>query len=125
MRTIKENNKTMEQGDEIMQEKITQETADNMLKALQEFNESADFFRSAFDARMKVYMDECLRAAAMKFVEYMYKYADSTFLTRWYWLRKARKCNEALKGIIQLNEVSKNINSHVRSEDKRAKGEGA
>lgn len=83
---------------------ITQETADNMLKALQEFNESAEDFCAAFDTSMKIYMTECQRAAAMKFVEYMHKYADGTFLTRWYWLRKARKCNEALKGIIQLNE---------------------
>ena len=83
---------------------ITQETADDMLKVLQEFNESAEAFRSAFEARMEVYMTECQRAAAMKFVEYMHKYANSTFLTRWYWLRKARKCSDALKGIIQLNE---------------------
>lgn len=83
---------------------ITQETADDMLKAFQEFNESEEGFRAAFDARMEVYMDRCQQAAAMKFVDYMHKYADSTFLTRWYWLRKARKCNEALKEIIQLNE---------------------
>lgn len=83
---------------------ITQETADNMLKAFQEFNESLEDFRSAFEASMDVYITECQHAAAMKFVEYMHKYADGTFLTRWYWLRKARKCNEALKGIIQLNE---------------------
>lgn len=83
---------------------ITQETADDMLKALKEFNESAEAFRSAFDARLEVYMDKCQQAVAMKFVEYMHKCADATFLTRWYWLRKARKCNEALKGIIQLNE---------------------
>ena len=83
---------------------ITQETADDMLKVLQEFNESAEAFRSVFEARMEVYMEKCLQATAMKFVEYMHKYADGTFLTRWYWLRKARKCNDALKGIIQLNE---------------------
>jgi hypothetical protein len=83
---------------------ITQETADDMLKVLQEFNESAEAFRSAFEARMEVYMTECQHASAMKFVEYMHKYANGTFLTRWYWLRKARKCNDALKGIIQLNE---------------------
>lgn len=83
---------------------ITQETADDMQKAFQEFNESAEAFCAAFDATMEVYMKRCLQAAAMKFVEYMHKYADGTFLTRWYWLRKARKCNDALKGIIQLNE---------------------
>lgn len=83
---------------------VTQKTADDMLKALQEFCESEEAFRAVFDAKMEVYMNERQRSAAMKFVEYMHKYADSTFLTRWYWLRKARKCNEALKGIIQLNE---------------------
>ena len=83
---------------------ITQETADDMLKVLQEFNKSVEAFHSTFDARMEVYMTECQRASAMKFVEYMHKYANGTFLTRWYWLHKARKCNEALKGIIQLNK---------------------
>lgn len=83
---------------------ITHETADKMLKVLQEFNESVDAFHSAFETSMDVYMTECQRASAMKFVEYMHKYACGTFLTRWYWLRKARKCNKALKGIIQLNE---------------------
>lgn len=83
---------------------ITQETADDLLKAFQEFIESEEAFHSAFDARMEVYMDRCQQAAAMKFVGYMHKYASGTFLTRWYWLRKARKCNDALKGIIQLNE---------------------
>ena len=83
---------------------ITQDIADDMLKAFQEFNEAAEAYRSAFDATMEVYMDMCQQAAAMKFVEYMHKYANGTFLTRWYWLRKARKCNDALKGIIQLNE---------------------
>ena len=83
---------------------ITQNIADDMLKAFQEFNEAAEAFRSEFDATMEVYMDMCQQAAAMKFVEYMHKYANGTFLTRWYWLRKARKCNDALKEIIQLNE---------------------
>ena len=83
---------------------ITQEAADDMLKVLQDFNASAEVFRAAFDSTMEVYMNECQQAAAVKFVEYMHKYANGTFLTRWYWLRKARKCNEALKEIIQLNE---------------------
>ena len=47
---------------------ITQETAHAMLKVFQEFNESAEAFRSAFDARMEVYMDRCQQAAAVKFV---------------------------------------------------------
>lgn len=83
---------------------ITQETADNMLKAFQEFNEASEAFRASFEATMEVYTEKCLQAAAMKFIDYMHKYANGTFLTRWYWLRKARKCNESLKGIIQLNE---------------------
>ena len=83
---------------------ITQETADDMLKAFREFSETAEDFCAAFDATMEVCMNECQKAAAMKFVEYMHKYANGTFITRWYWLRKARKCNDALKGIIQLNE---------------------
>ena len=83
---------------------ITQETADDMLRVFQEFNESAEAFRASFETSMEAYMETCQQAAAMKFVDYMHKYANGTFLTRWYWLRKARECNEALKGIIQFNE---------------------
>ena len=45
---------------------ITQETADDMLNALQEFNEASESFRATFEARMEVYMTECQRASAMK-----------------------------------------------------------
>ena len=89
--------------------RITEETANALADAFAEFLESAEDFRSAFEARMGVYMTECQRAAASKFLGYMHKYANSTFLTRWYWLRKARKCNDALKDIIQLNEDYFNI----------------
>ena len=85
-------------------ERMTQKTADELTKAFEEFNEAAEDFRASFETSMEVYMNECQRAAAMKFVDYMHKYMCGTFLTRWYWLRKARKCNDALKGIIQLNE---------------------
>lgn len=65
-------------------ERMTQETADGLIEAFKEFTETAEAFRSVFESRMEVYMTECQRASAMKFVEYMHKYADSTFLTRWY-----------------------------------------
>ena len=85
-------------------ERMTQETADGLIEAFKEFTETAEAFRSVFESRMEVYMTECQHKAAEKFVNYMHKYACGTFLTRWYWLRKARKCNDALKGIIQFNE---------------------
>ena len=83
---------------------ITQETADELLRSFQEFNEASEGFCAAFDASMKAYMDACQQAAAMKFVEYMHKYASGTFLTRWYWLRKARKCDEVFQRINSFNE---------------------
>lgn len=85
-------------------ERMTQETADGLIEAFKEFTETAEAFCSVFESRMEVYMTECQHKAAEKFVNYMHKYACGTFLTRWYWLRKARKCNDALKGIIQFNE---------------------
>ena len=45
-----------------------------------------------------------MREAAAKYINYMEKYVNATFLTRWYWLRKARKANEALKGVAVMNE---------------------
>ena len=91
-------------------ERITEKTAQELADAFAGFVESAEAFESAFNARMEVYMNECQRAAATKFVEYMHKYACATFLTRWYWLRKARKCNDALNGIIEFNEECFNNN---------------
>ena len=83
---------------------VSSETAEELSKAFEEFNKSAEDFCAAFDEHMKAYMESCVRATAMMFVDYMYRYANGTFLTRWYWLRKARKCNDVLKEIIQLNE---------------------
>ena len=83
---------------------VSSETAEELSKAFEEFNKSAEEFCDKFDKHMKAYMESCVRATAMMFVDYMYRYANGTFLTRWYWLRKARKCNDVLKEIIQLNE---------------------
>ena len=88
--------------------RITEETANELADSLEEFLKSAEAFESAFNTKMEVYMKECQRAAASKFLDYMHKYACATFLTRWYWLRKARKCNDALRDIIRFNEESFN-----------------
>lgn len=83
---------------------MSQQSIEEMASAFEDFNNCCEEFEQAFNSTMQGYMKDCEFAAAQKFLRYMHKYCDATFLTRWYWLRKARKCNDALKGIIQFNE---------------------
>ena len=83
---------------------MSQETADALIDAFGKFNENIETSRDMLERFNRVVNQEMARQVVDKFLGYVEKYTCATFLTRWYWLRKARKCNEALKGIIQLNE---------------------
>lgn len=99
-------------------ETITEETAQGLIEAFDGFNKAHEEFEKAFNGTMQVYMSNCQLQAAGKFINYMEKYTNATFLTRWYWLRKARKANEALLGVIQFNEEffkHKNIHEQERN----------
>lgn len=50
---------------------VSSETAEELSKAFEEFNKSAEDFCAAFDEHMKAYMESCVRATAMMFVDYV------------------------------------------------------
>lgn len=81
-------------------EKMSEETAQELISAFEDMNKDLDDLKSNISHFQKSVQIEL----AVKFVGYMEKYANATFLTRWYWLRKARKVNEAAKDIIQFDE---------------------
>lgn len=83
---------------------VTEETAQELIKVFEEYNESCKDFEKAFEGTVKVYINNCELAAAGKVIAYAEKYANATFLTKWYWLRKLRKVNEALLGLCQFDE---------------------
>ena len=85
---------------------MTEETAEALAKAFSEFNETAESFNETFECCMKVYAKEVLYATTGKFVDLVHKACCSTILTRWYWMRKARKCNDVLMEIINFNNVN-------------------
>lgn len=83
--------------------RISQETADGLCKAFEDFSKTAEETHDMVDK----FFSSCLRDAQMKatekYLRYMEKYVNATFLTRWYWLRKARKMNEALLEFVKMN----------------------
>lgn len=85
---------------------MTEETAEALAKAFSDFNETAESFNEAFEGYMKVYAREVQFATARKFVDLVHRACCSTILTRWYWMRKARKCNDVLMEIINFNNVN-------------------
>lgn len=82
---------------------ISQETADELCKAFEDFLKTAEETHGMVDK----FFGNCLRDAQMKatekYLHYIEKYVNATFLTRWYWLRKARKMNEALLEVVRMN----------------------
>ena len=83
---------------------ISQETADELCRAFGSFVDTAERMQDTVDELWGNCLTACMREVAAKYINYMEKYANATFLTRWYWLRKARKVNEALKGVAAMNE---------------------
>lgn len=93
---------------------MSEETAQELAKAFSDFNEQAEAFNKAFDENLRLYALETRRACAMKFVDMVHKVVCSSILTRWYWKRKARKCNDVLIRIIEFSkEIEKPKNEQV------------
>lgn len=81
-----------------------EEMAQELLKAFEDFNEASEEFEKTFDESMKLFMDECRLHAAEKLITYSHKATCATFITRWYWIRKAKKCCCVLKEVIDMSK---------------------
>lgn len=81
---------------------ISEDTAQGLLDAFQKMNESLDEFGNVWLRNYGVLVDEIKLKCAEKLMFYTDKYAQATFLTRWYWKRKMEKF---INGIDVLKEL--------------------
>ena len=81
---------------------ITEDTAQDLIDAFQKCNESLDEFENVWQRNYGVLVDEIKLKCAEKLMFYTDKYAQATFVTRWYWKRKMEKF---VKGIDVLKEL--------------------
>lgn len=88
---------TEEMGNRINQ--ISQETADELIDALGKFNESIAESHEMFEKFNQVINQEMARQVVDKFLGYVEKYTCATFITRWYWKRKAFKMAQTVKEV--------------------------
>lgn len=81
---------------------ISENMAQELSKVFQEMNESFKEFEGVYERSFGVILSEVKLKCAEKLVFYACKYAQATFLTRWYWKRKMEKF---VKGIDVLKEL--------------------
>lgn len=81
---------------------ISEDTAQGLLDAFQKWNESLGEFENVWKRHYGMLVDEIKLKCAEKLMFYTDKYAQATFLTRWYWKRKMEKF---IKGIDVLKEL--------------------
>ena len=101
---------------------MTEEQANELLKVLEEMNQSSEEFANQFDKTIELFIIECRRSVAEKFVTYTHKAVSSTFITRWYWMRKAKKCCVTLKEICDISKelgYVKKQNKVIEKEDEK------
>lgn len=94
-------------------EQMSQETAEELIKAFESFLMTEEETRDTVDKFFRNCLRDAQIKAAEKYLHYMEKYVNATFVTRWYWLRKARKMNEALLEVVKMNnECIRNRDAH-------------
>lgn len=102
----------MEQEFEIMSE----ETANGLIEAFEELNKTNEEFEKTLKNVIPQMEKEIRLKVAERFVYYIDKYSHASFLTRWYWLRKAKRF---IHGVNDINDIFEDgtgtgkINLHV------------
>ena len=90
----------------IMDEKdfnaISEDIAQGLLDAFKGMDDALKGFEDTWQRNYGVLVDEIKLKSAEKLIFYADKYAQGTFLTRWYWKRKMEKF---IKGIDVLKEL--------------------
>ena len=86
-------------------ELMSQETADALIDAFDKFSKSIETERDMFERFNGIVNQEMARQVIDKFFGYAEKYTCATFITRWYWKRKALKMAQTVKDMSNfLNE---------------------
>lgn len=88
-----------------LDEKMAQELADAFSKCLEDTEKISGMFEHIFQLAMQ----EAVTASACTVVKYATRAVKATFLTRWYWDRKARKAYNNFFDMCEYvkNEISK------------------
>ena len=81
---------------------ISEETAQGLLDAIEGMNEALEGWEDVWQRNYGVLVNEIKLKFAEKLILYVNKYAQATFLTRWYW---KRKINKFIKGVDVLKEL--------------------
>lgn len=81
---------------------ISEDTAQGLLDAFNGMNDALKGFEDTWQRNYGVLVNEIKVKFAEKLIFYTNKYAQATFLTRWYWKRKIKKF---IKGIDVLKEL--------------------
>lgn len=76
---------------------MSQETVDGLIDAFGKFNENIETSRDMLERFNSVVNQEMARQVVDKFLGYVEKYTCATFITRWYWKRKAFKMAQTVK----------------------------
>ena len=80
---------------------IFEDTAQGFLDAVEGMNDALKGFEDTWKLYYGVLVNEMNVKYAKKLLFYTDKYAQATFLTRWYW---KRKINQFIKGVDVLKE---------------------
>lgn len=80
-------------------EGITEEQANELIDIMKAFNDEMPQTIESLKRLNEAVWKEMARQAASKLIGYMEKYANATFVTRWYWRKKARVMVGCLKEI--------------------------
>lgn len=88
-----------------LDEKMAQELADAFSKCLEDTEKISGMFEHIFQLAMQ----DAVTASACTVVKYATRAVKATFLTRWYWDRKARKAYNNFFDMCEYvkNEISK------------------
>lgn len=93
---------------------LSKETADALIDAFKNFYKSMEMLQDVFEKFNEVVNKELARQCVYKFFLYAEKYANATFITRWYWKRKAIGVAKTVKDV---SDFLNNYQNHGSTDD--------
>ena len=100
---VLETKKIMEQKEDF--EAISEKTAQMMCDALAEFNKSVEDNAEMLDKYYNAFSTNLKAELAARLIDYLEKIVQASFITRWYWIRKAKKVYSCIRWMIEIGEM--------------------
>ena len=85
-------------------ERMSEDTAQSLIEAFDEMNKANEEFEKTLKRFIPQMEKEIRLKVAERFVYYIDKYSHASFLTRWYWLRKAKRFIHGINDITDIFE---------------------